>query len=100
MLATTGTVASGGYERTFEKLSREKGCSGDLMVVSHGSMGFAEAVDGERDYVDPRPQHPGIVQGPSEDHSIHRIDLSLLPAYGFDFSMGRMLYEGTPENPF
>jgi hypothetical protein len=23
-----------------------------------------------------------------------------LPAYGFDFSMGRMLYEGTPENPF
>lgn len=101
VLATTGTVASGGYERTFEKLSREKGCSGDLMVVSHGSMGFAEAVDGERDFVDPLATAPrGSYRGPSEDHSSHRIDISLLPAYGFDFSMGRMLYEGTPENPF
>ncbi|MDD2824741.1 MAG: aspartate/glutamate racemase family protein, partial [Bacteroidales bacterium] len=58
VLATTGTVASGGYERTFEKLSREKGYSGDLMVVSHGSMGFAEAVDGERDFVDPLATAP------------------------------------------
>ena len=70
-----------------------KGIFRDLMVVSHGSMGFAEAVDGEKDFVDPLATAPRGSYRDCRGLFSHRIDLSLLPAYGFDFSMGRMLYE-------
>lgn len=100
VLATVGTVASGGYENTFRSLALERGYGDNIMVVSHGSLGFAEAVDGERDYVWPDASGPRDgYRGPSQDHPQYKIERDLLPAYDFDFSSNKMLYEGTPEDP-
>ena len=100
VLATVGTVASGGYENTFRSLALERGYGDNILVVSHGSLGFAEAVDGKRDFIctDASGPRDGY-RGPSPDHPQYKIELDLLPAYGFDFSSNKMLYEGTPEDP-
>lgn len=100
VLATVGTVASGGYENTFRALALERGYGDNIMVVSHGSLGFAEAVDGESDYVSAEATEPRDgYRGPSFDHPRYKIERDLLPAYDFDFSSNKMLYEGTPEDP-
>jgi len=100
VLATAGTIASGGYENTFRALAKDRGYTGDLQIISHGAAGFAEAVDSERDYVDPLAMLPREdYRGPSMDHPVYKIDTSLLPAYGFDFSANRMLYNGSEDRP-
>ncbi|HNT96980.1 MAG TPA: aspartate/glutamate racemase family protein, partial [Elusimicrobiales bacterium] len=100
ILATVGTIASQGYEKTFGTQAGIRGHGDNLMVVSHGSFGFAEAVDGERDFADKDATGPGnSYRGPSLDHPQFRIERDLLPAYGFDFSSNKMLYEGLVDNP-
>ncbi len=100
VLATTGTIASGGYENTFRSLVRERGYTGELQIISHGAAGFAEAVDLEKDYVDPLALAPrDNYRGPSTDHPEYKIDTNLLPAYGFDFSANHMLYNGSKDRP-
>jgi glutamate racemase len=100
VLATTGTIASGGYENTFRSLAKERGYTGNLQIISHGAAGFAEAVDSEKDYVDPRALAPrGDYRGPSTDHPVYRIDTNLLAAYGFDFSANHILYKGSKSRP-
>jgi len=100
ILATAGTIASGGYEKTFRALAGERGYTGNLQVISHGAAGFAEAVDSEKDFVDPRAVSPrDDYRGPSTDHPLYKIDTNLLPAYGFDFFANHMLYNGSEEQP-
>ncbi|MFA5302313.1 MAG: hypothetical protein WC395_06485 [Bacteroidales bacterium] len=100
VLATTGTIASGGYENTFRSFAKERGYTGNLQIISHGAVGFAEAVDSEKDYVDPRALVPrDDYRGPSTDHPAYRIDTNLLAAYGFDFSANHMLYNGNKDRP-
>ncbi|MDD4167529.1 MAG: hypothetical protein PHS91_02970 [Bacteroidales bacterium] len=100
ILATVGTVASQGYEKAFVTLAENRGYSDNLMIVSHGSLGFAEAVDRERDFADKDARKPrSSYRGPSLNHPQFRIQRDLLPAYGFDFSSNKMLYEGTADDP-
>ena len=100
VMATTGTIASGGYENTFYALAQERDYTGRLQVINRGSYGFAEAVDGEQDFVSPPAQTVReTYRGPSLDHSDFSIDAQLLPVYHFDFTNDRMLWEGTPETP-
>jgi len=100
VMATTGTIASGGYENTFYALAGERGYTGRLQVVNRGSYGFAEAVDGEQDFVSPAARTVReTYRGPSLDHSDFSIDTQLLPVYHFDFTNNRMVWEGTPEDP-
>lgn len=92
VLATVGTVASGGYENTLRKMVSEAGDFGEIMVFSHGGHGIAEAVDGEPDFVDrslaaPRPDY----RGPSLGDSLFPIKRELLEAYNFSFVGNRML---------
>lgn len=100
VMATTGTIASGGYENTFYALARERGNTGRLQIINRGSYGFAEAVDGEQDFTSPAaPSVREGYRGPSLDHAEFPIEAQLLPVYDFDFSHNRMLWEGTPEAP-
>ena len=101
VLATAGTIASGGYENTFRALAKERGYTGDLQIISHGAAGFAEAVDSENDFVDPQAVAPREgYRGPSTGHPEYKIDANLLPAYGFDFSSNHMLYRGSLDQPY
>ena len=92
VMATVGTVASGGYEKSIIRLKDEMGFKGDIRVVSIGGHGIAEAVDEEPDFYDrnlvaPRPEY----KGPSLSDSSFPVDKSLLEVYNFDFSENRML---------
>lgn len=91
VLATAGTVASKGYENAIIDLKGKLGYTGNIEVFSQGGVGIAEAVDGDADYYqkDIDAPHEGY-KGPglSGDGSI---DKSLLDAYNFDFSGGKML---------
>ena len=51
VLATVGTISSGGYEKSIVRYSKERGYKGDIRVVNQGGAGFAEAVDSETDYI-------------------------------------------------
>lgn len=92
VMATVGTVASGGYEKSINRLKDEMGYRGDIRVVSLGGHGIAEAVDEEPDFYDrtltaPRESY----KGPSLSDPAYPIDRSLLEVYNFDFSDARML---------
>jgi len=100
VLATVGTIASGGYENALMNAAKEQGYRGTLRVISQVSMGFAEAVDGDPDFIDPEATAPrSLYRGPSQDHPEFRIDTDLLDAYRFDFSENHMLYEGSARIP-
>ncbi|MBN2206889.1 MAG: aspartate/glutamate racemase family protein [Candidatus Aminicenantes bacterium] len=92
VLATVGTVASGGYEKTLKRLAAETGHEGELQVYSQGGQGIAEAIDGERDFVDKSLTAPrDSYRGPSLTAGDFQIRTSLLPAYNFRFDGNKML---------
>lgn len=92
VMATVGTVASGGYEKSINRLKNELGYSGDIRVVSLGGHGIAEAVDEEPDFYDRTLNAPRDgYKGPSLADPTYPIDLSLLDVYNFDFGEGKML---------
>ena len=75
------------------------GIPGDLQIISHGAAGFCRGGGLGKDYVDPWPgkiaaKITGAVHG-----SPCKVDTSLLPAYGFDFSANHMLYNGSEDRP-
>lgn len=91
VMATVGTIASGGYERTIKEVAAKNGFI-DPVVVNQGGLGFAESVDGEYDYIDRsskkvRDNYRGPVLG-SDSLSINP---DLLGAYNFDFSSNSIL---------
>ncbi|MGF1638430.1 MAG: glutamate racemase [Cyclobacteriaceae bacterium] len=92
VLATVGTISSGGYEQTIFKLKEHNGYSGNIQVFNQGGHGIAEAVDAEPDYIKfalkkPREDY----RGPGLNHAEFPIEKSLLDAYQFDFSNGKVL---------
>ena len=101
VLATCGTVASGAYPEAIAAAARQRGRK-PVCVVQQGSVGLAGAIDGLPEFVLPqtdaaRPRREYL--GPSLGHPQAPIDPALLPRYGFDFSQGRMIWEGTVEQP-
>jgi len=91
VMATSGTVSSKGYENAIIDLKDKEKFTGNIEVFSQGGIGIAEAVDGDADYyqknaVAPHEDYKG--PGLSGDMVI---DKSLLEAYNFDFSGGKML---------
>ncbi|MBM3419713.1 MAG: Asp/Glu/hydantoin racemase [Bacteroidetes bacterium] len=92
VLATVGTVASGGYDATIRRMAEAAGSYGDIMIFSQGGHGIAEAVDGERDFTDRSVTAPrNDYRGPSLGDSLFRIERHLLDAYNFSFSENKML---------
>ncbi|NUQ61475.1 MAG: aspartate/glutamate racemase family protein [Pirellulales bacterium] len=102
VLATRGTVLSEAYPRAIRAEAARRGLTHRIDVVQQGSLGLAGAIDGIREFVVPgseirRPRE--AYQGPSLDHPLARIDRGILRRYGFDFSEGRMLFQGPPDQP-
>lgn len=100
VLATVGTIASGGYEETIMVLKEVMDLRGEIKVYSQGGFGIAEAVDEEPDFVDRKRNRPRVdYRGPSlaVDNQF-QIKKELLEVYDFDFKENRMLCDRT--NPY
>ncbi|MDR1746938.1 MAG: aspartate/glutamate racemase family protein [Tannerella sp.] len=87
VMATPGTIASNAYERTLLKMKDEMGFKGQIIVVNQSGRGFAESVDGEKDFTDRSltevcDNYRGPVCGAGEAD----INPSLLDVYHFDTS--------------
>jgi len=92
VFATVGTVASKGYENTILKMKKELGYTGDLQIYNQGGHGVAEAVDGERDFVDRKLTAPRKdYRGPSLSNADYKIEKTLMDVYNFDFDKSKML---------
>jgi len=91
VMATVGTIASGGYENTIKRLSGAYGYKGEIRVVNQGGLGFAEAIDSEIDYIskeatETRENYRGPRYGDSTG-----IDPQLMSLYNFDTSGNSLL---------
>jgi hypothetical protein len=72
-------------ERTLKALAAEQGVDGRMTVVSQSGYGFAEAVDGEPDFVDVRLKAPrASYRGPRIGTGDADIKAYLLPVYRFE----------------
>lgn len=92
VLATVGTIASKGYERTLLKLKDELGYKGNIMIFNRGGYGMAEAVDEEKEFIDRNARTPRTsYKGPSWEHPDYTIDKALLDVYNFNFSQNKVL---------
>jgi len=94
VMATPGTIASGAYERTINEMKTEMGFSGRIFVVNQPGRGFAESVDGEKDFTDVslasvRPTYRGPVLGSGADD----IKPDLMNVYRFDTDNNALLID-------
>lgn len=102
VVPTKGTVLSGAYPAAIRRIAKSKGIEQRIDVVQQGAYGLAGAIDGAAEFIE-----PGVVdhtiraayRGPSMTSKQARIDLKLLPRYGFDFTENRMLYAGEHDDP-
>lgn len=100
VMATAGTVSSGGYVRTIQQLQKSLGYKGDIKVSQQAGVGLAGAIDGVSEFIDPGTIMPRKgYQGPSDKHPELAIDLTKLPRYGFDWTYNHMLFEGDTASP-
>lgn len=91
VLATVGTISSGGYQNSIKSYAANNGYKGDLRVVSQGGLGFAEAVDSEPDYISTSAkQVRSLYRGPRYGER-DGIRPELLPLYNFDYSGNALL---------
>ena len=92
VLATPGTISSGVYERTLRAELARRGITTHIDIINEGGDGFAEAVDSDPSYVNPRLfamssnyLGPVLGEGPG-----------LMRAYHFDFSDNQILARREP----
>lgn len=91
VMATVGTISSGGYRKSIKSYVAHGDYKGEVRVVSHGGLGFAEAIDSEPDYIcadakETRGNYRGPVYG-----SIDGIKPELLALYNFDYTDNALL---------
>lgn len=93
VFATAGTVASNGYPRTLQLMSKAKGMP-DLSIISQGGAGLAESIDRDWNYfVDTITKARVEYKGPSLKNNFYKIDTTLLSAYQFDKTNNNLLCE-------
>jgi len=84
VLATEGTIASGVYERTLKQMAPQ---TLNLTVVNQPGIGFAEAVDEEKDFVDRSLKtFSNNYRGPKIGTGDNDIKAELFDLYNFDTS--------------
>lgn len=94
VLATVGTISSDAYKRTILEQLSVREYAGGVAVVNQPGAGFAEAVDGEKDFVDITISSPrGSYRGPVLGGGDNDIKEELLPVYNFDYSGNNLLYK-------
>lgn len=94
VLATVGTISSGGYQKAISSTASGRGYNGKIEVVSQPGLGFAEAVDMERDFVDMKASAVrDNYRGPSIGRDSLSIDTNMLDRYNFSFAGNSVLYK-------
>lgn len=91
VLATVGTISSGGYQQTLESISKSIGID-SINIFTQGGLGFAESIDMEPDYIDKSAK--GVrknYRGPKIGSDTLGINLSILDVYNFDKSGNSLL---------
>ncbi len=91
VLATVGTISSGGYEDAIYKYAADKAYSGDVRVVNQGGLGFAEAVDSEPDYISGSAQFPRTNYRGPRYNTEDGISCDLMKLYNFDTTGNALL---------
>ena len=92
VMATVGTIASGSYERTIRKTLKERGFSKELEIINQPGLGFAEAVDMESNFIDPKATAPrDFYKGPKIGTDSLSINTDLLDVYNFDTKKNALL---------
>ncbi|HGY55605.1 MAG TPA: Asp/Glu/hydantoin racemase [Caldithrix abyssi] len=100
VMATAGTVASQGYVRTLREQIKQLGYTGRIEIFQQAGVGLAGAIDGASDYIAREAQScRSDYRGPSDTNSDVPIDTAILGCYNFDWSEGKMLYEGDRSRP-
>ena len=100
VMATPGTVSAGGYPTALREQMAALGYTGAIACFQQPGHGLAGAVDGEIAYIDPTAEVPRPdYRGPAFRHPYALIDSTLLHRYGFDWSSGHMLWEGSRDRP-
>jgi glutamate racemase len=85
VLATAGTIASNAYEKTLLKTKDEMGFKGNITVINQPGAGFAESVDGEKDYTDRNlVEMCDNYRGPKCGNEENDIKTYLMDVYNFD----------------
>lgn len=99
VLATVGTIASKGYERTILSLKKSMGFTGQLRIFNQGGYGLAESIDGVSDFIAAKTSAPRIdYKGPLLNSGEFAIDRTLLKAYNFNFENNGMLCDSRNED--
>ena len=99
VMATAGTVTSGGYVAALKAQMQTKPSS-EIAIYQQAGIGLAGAIDGSVEYIAPDAVKPRDgYKGPSEKHPDAPIDMSILNRYGFDWENHKMLFAGDSENP-
>jgi glutamate racemase len=94
VLATAGTIASDAYENTILKIKDELKFTGNIIVVNQSGAGFAEAVDGEKDYADRSlTAMCDNYRGPKCGGEENDIKPYLMDVYNFDTTNGALFME-------
>ncbi|MFH1851226.1 MAG: Asp/Glu/hydantoin racemase [Candidatus Neomarinimicrobiota bacterium] len=100
VMATAGTVSSQGYVKALQQQWQAQGFAGEPIVFQQAGIGLAGAIDGSPEFIDPTADSPRTeYKGPAFDHPDAFLDPTILPRYGFDWSGGALLFEGTIDNP-
>jgi glutamate racemase len=100
VMATAGTVASGGYVKSLQKQQKDLDYQGTISIFQQAGIGLAGAIDGAIEFIDPAAAAPREgYRGPSDNHPELPIDLSILSRYGFDWESNNILFDGESTSP-
>lgn len=99
ILATAGTIASNAYEKTILKTKDELGFKGNIITVNQSGVGFAESVDGEKDYTDRSlVAMCNNYRGPECGSRENNIKTYLMDVYNFDTTNGALFTKQTGDS--
>jgi len=100
IMATAGTVASGGYVNTLNEQLKQARFHAEVQAFQQAGIGLAGAIDGAPEFIAPDAQKPREeYKGPSEDNRDAPLDTTILERYGFDWDNHRMLFQGSLSQP-
>ena len=100
IMATAGTVSSGGYVQVINQYVSSMNHYGNITVFQQAGIGLAGAIDGSPEYISSTAILPSVeYRGPSFYHSATVIDKNILARYDFNWENSQLLYTGKPENP-
>ena len=100
IMATAGTVSSGGYVNEINNQIKLKENKANLDVYQQAGVGLAGAIDNIIDFIDLNATTPREnYKGPSINNSKLQIDSTKLARYNFDWSSNKILFDGSLDRP-